>query len=168
MGSTLLNTQSSLILKLTTNASLSVKLIHGHYFYIDEYLFRVSAVLITGSGGPAGNGAELYVPSSGISCRLPSLPNYRTGHTSDSNGVLCGGSESDSCVQWNLETRSWEEYLALDVDRVHHVSWTPDPEIGTYLIGGFKESTTTIIKPDKSLEAGFIIKHDYPAELSMK
>ena len=67
-----------------------------------------------------------------------------------------------------MEKGSWEDHLTMDVERVYHVSWTPDPEIGTYLIGGFDESTTTIIRPDGSLEAGFIIKHDYPAELSMK
>ena len=130
----------------------------------------VSAVLITGSEGGGGNDAELYVPSSGISCRLPYLPDYRSGHTIDSNGVLCGGSGSTSysCIKFNLEEGSWEDFLTLDVERAYHVSWTPDPEIGTYLIGGFDESTTTIIRPDGSLEAGFIIKHDYPAELSMK
>ena len=72
------------------------------------------------------------------------------------------------CVKWSSETGTWEELeLPLDVDRAFHVSWTPDPEIGTYLIGGVGESTTTIVKPDESLETGFVLKHNIPAELSM-
>ena len=52
--------------------------------------------------------------------------------------------------------------LTLDVERYSHVSWTPGPEIGTYLIGngGDNMRTTTLIKPDGTQELGFSLKYD--------
>ena len=52
--------------------------------------------------------------------------------------------------------------ITLDVQRYSHVSWTPEPEIGTYLIGngGDNMRTTTLIKPDGTQELGFSLKYD--------
>ena len=76
---------------------------------------------------------------------------------------MCGGysGTSTSCVQWSSDTGTWEEHLTLDAGRAFHVSWTPDPDIGTYLMGGGGESikTTTLVKPDGSQEAGFNLKY---------
>ena len=62
----------------------------------------------------------------------------------------------------NTVTGTWDESLTLDVNRAFHVSWTPDPDIGTYLMGGGGESikTTTLVKRDGSQEAGFNLKYD--------
>ena len=120
---------------------------------------QISAVLIT--GGYAGKGlstVELYHPASGTTCIIPNLPDARTMHTQDNN-LLCGGYFTrDTCLQWNSVNATWEELLTLDVKRFAHVSWTPDPDIGTYLMGGGdKESrgTTTLITPDGGQEQGF-------------
>ena len=77
---------------------------------------------------------------------------------------MCGGHfTADSCVQWSSANGTWDEYLTLDVWRAYHVSWTPDPDIGTYLMGGGGTSeagnTTTLIKPDGSQEQGFNLKY---------
>ena len=68
---------------------------------------------------------------------------------------------STSCVQWSSVNGTWK-YFNLNVSRSYHVSWTPDPSIGTYLMGGRKpdaENSTTLIKPDGSQEAGFSLKY---------
>ena len=76
---------------------------------------------------------------------------------------MCGGSDtSDTCVQWNSDNGTWEDYITLDVGRSYHVSWTPDPDLGTYLIGGDGSeamNTTTLIKPEGSQEPGFSLKY---------
>ena len=75
---------------------------------------------------------------------------------------MCGGYyTSYSCLQWSSVNGTWEEYLTLDVGRRLHVSWTPDPDIGTYLMGGEWEAgtTTTLIKQDRSQEPGFSLKY---------
>ena len=128
------------------------------------------AVLITGGTSSPRDTAELYVPSSGVSCTLPQLPDdYRYEHSVDSKGLLCGGQGSTtsqctgacSCLQWSPNTGSWQDLLTLSVSRADHVSWTPGPDIGTYLMGGsYSMLTTTLIKPDGTPEPGFVLKHN--------
>jgi len=102
------------------------------------------------------------VPSTNVSCSLPQLPDGRYRHTLESSGLLCGGwYTEDSCLQWSPDTGSWEYLLTLDVSRSDHVSWTPGPDIGTYLMGGrVSERTTTLIKPDGTQEPGFPLQYD--------
>ena len=111
-----------------------------------------SAVLITGGYGKVGTGiertAELYLPKSKQSCKLPGLPIGRRDHSSD-DALLCGGDYHDgmleaatTCVQWRPDTGTWvrSHTLSMDPDdyRGYHVSWTPDNINinGTYLMGG--------------------------------
>ena len=50
------------------------------------------AVLITGGiSDDTRRTAELYLPSSGVSCTLPNMPDQIHGHTVESSGLLCGG-----------------------------------------------------------------------------
>ena len=103
------------------------------------------------------------MPSSSVSCSLPQLPDDRWEHTLESSGLLCGGwHTSDTCLQWSPDTGSWELLLTLDAGRYDHVSWTPEPDIGTYLMGGHgsKLRTTTLIKPDGTQEPGFPLHYD--------
>ena len=109
--------------------------------------------------------AELYLPSSGVSCSLPNLPDLRLDHSLEITGLLCGGgySHRDSCIQWNSNAGTWERSITLDVERYAHVSWTPETGIGTYLMGGWEPEmmrTTTLIKPGGAPEAGFPLKYD--------
>ena len=133
------------------------------------------AVLITGSSHyGSSDTTELYVPSTGVSCTLPDIPQPNIGsglfyHTLDS-GLICGGYYTyDICLKWRTDTGTWEEYITLDIRRYDHVSWTPSPEIGTYLMGGHVHNnidndngagnTTTLIKPDGTQEPGFPLKY---------
>ena len=128
-----------------------------------------AGVLITGgyNSGGALNTAEIYLPSSGASCILPQLPQLyspRFDHTVEQTGLLCGGSlTTDTCLQWSSETSTWEPSLTLNTgSRTRHVSWTPGPAIGTYLIGGGGAAGTTssLIKPDGSQEPGFTLNYN--------
>ena len=120
----------------------------------------ISAVLIT--GGFSDQSSELYHPLTGASCRLPKFPDATTRyyHTVD-NHLLCGGHmSSGNCLQWSPVNGTWESFT-LNVTRYYHVSWTPDTDNGTYLMGGsWSWNSTTLIKPDGSQEEGFGLKYE--------
>ena len=125
-------------------------------------MYYIVGVLITGGTQdifPAT--AELYVPSTGESCTLPSLPDNREFHTSSKGGLICGGFYSPfSCLLWSPDTASWEEAIdRLDVGRAEHVSWTPSSGNGTYLMGGGSWETT-LVTSYGSQEPSFTVKHD--------
>ena len=122
----------------------------------------IAGVLITGGFGTSDT-AELYVPLSGASCTLPSLPDIRAYHTVSEGGLICGGDATqDSCIMWSPDSGTWEAALTLDFNRVFHVSWTPSSGTGTYLMGGGSASrrTTTLITNDGSQDQGFPLKYD--------
>ena len=92
-------------------------------------------MLITGGfniGYTGHNSSELYLPSSGKSCIIPGHDKFETVHTQD-NLLVCGGSD---CLLWSSITGSWNKTITGQPKRTYHVSWSPSPEIGTYLIGG--------------------------------
>ena len=129
--------------------------------FLDLLLVNIIAILITG-GGSNLKSAELYLPPLRSSCILPSLPDDRVFHSVD-NDILCGGGQytTDSCLQWTPSSGSWVELLTLDIERMQHVTWTPGSGIGTYLIGGYcNRSTTTLINPDGTQERGFTLEYD--------
>ena len=107
------------------------------------------------------------MPSSDVSCTLPIMPecaddgtsySARFGHTISKDGLVCGGDRFSysTCTQWTPEMGSWGECRWLDVGREDHVAWTPNNGSGTYLMGGRGSfSTTTLIRPDGTVEPGF-------------
>ena len=122
------------------------------------------AVLITGGHNTgAGGTVELFVPGSGAACRLPQLPDSREFHSQDSE-LLCGGSGTEeNCLRWIPAQGLWSVSHYLGVNRAFHVSWTPDTDIGTFLMGGYtaaSQASTTLLKPDGSQELGFPLKYD--------
>ena len=46
---------------------------------------------------------------------------------------------------WNPDTGTWNTSQKLSERRDAHCSWTPDPQGGTYLIGGVHSPSTTEI-----------------------
>ena len=131
------------------------------YRIASKNILYIAGLLITG-GVPVYDTAELYIPSTGASCTLPSLPDDRWHHTVTEGGLLCGGANTRvSCIQWSPDSGTWEEALTLDVRRSQHVSWTPSSGAGTYLMGGYdSKRTTTLINNDGSQEPGFPLKYD--------
>ena len=140
------------------------KFFHTSYQFksADIILDFLAAVLISGGLPSSDVGNELYLASSGSSCRLPPSPDDRVGHTLESGGLLCGGEDTpDTCLQWSAVTGTWEESVTLEAGRDYHVSWTPDPSIGTFLMGDwYGGRTTTLIRPDGTQEPGFTLQHD--------
>ena len=144
-------------------------------------MYYIAAVLITG-GKPDTpypySTAELYLPSTGVSCTLPSIPGYPEGgynwwdHTVTRGGLICGGQWYDrSCLLWSPDTGIWEDpgapawgdWNTLDIPRYEHVSWTPSSGNGTYLMGGFLPGgnpTTTLITSDGSQKQGFNLQYE--------
>ena len=134
---------------------------------------NIAGVLITGSKPDLPypySTAELYLPSTGASCTLPSIPGYpgysRWGHTVSEGGLICGGRwYSRDCLLWSPDTGTWEEdIIYLDVARYEHISWTPSSgNNGTYLMGGYLPLpgtlTTTLITSDGSFKTGFTLKY---------
>ena len=128
---------------------------------LNEFHF-ISAVLITG-GSSATRSAEVYHPATGGSCRLPDLPDDRYSHTQD-GALTCGGArQRTSCLKWSPDSGTWTPSHTLTDYRAEHVSWTPDPSLGTYLIGGGDggiDPRSELVKPDGSVEQGFSLKYD--------
>ena len=121
------------------------------------------AVLITG-GTYNRRSAEVFLPETGHSCRLSDLPDERLDHTQD-GALTCGGfggqNQRISCLKWSPDSGTWTQSHTLTEERYGHVSWTPDPSLGTFLIGGISNPRTSeLIKPDGSVEQGFSLKYD--------
>ena len=107
---------------------------------------------------------ELYVPSTGVLCTLPSLPEAIQSHTMENSGLLCSTSYPDyTCLQWSPDTGTWKKLLNLDSHRSTSVSWTPVTGNGTYLMGGSGSypsyDTTTLVRHDGIQEPGFPLKY---------
>ena len=72
---------------------------------------------MSGGSPSAGQSVEVYVPSTGLQCKLPDLPDVRYGHTMEAKTV-CGGLKSDdtktSCITLNLTSAgTWKETINL-------------------------------------------------------
>ena len=98
---------------------------------------------------------------------MPDLPDDRYWHTQD-GALTCGGwdegqAESNSCLKWSPDSGTWTQSHTLTEERYGHISWTPDPSLGTYLIGGFSfynMRTSELVKIDGSVEQGISLKYD--------
>ena len=96
---------------------------------------------------------------------MPDLPDDRYWHTQD-GALTCGGppGPDTSCLKWSPDSGTWTPSHTLTDYRAEHVSWTPDPSLGTYLIGKLSNyndmRTSELVKPDGSVEQGFSLKYD--------
>jgi hypothetical protein len=96
-------------------------------------IISMPGIIISG-GTDAGQSVEVFVPSTGLSCSLPALPDYRNGHTMDSL-LICGGygSSSDTtCLSFT--SGQWITSHTLVEQRYAHISW--QTEQGLVLMGG--------------------------------
>jgi hypothetical protein len=87
------------------------------------------------SGGyGADTNVEVYVPSTGQSCSLPSLPAEREGHTMDSLYICGGGYSSSRTNCLHFSSGQWYTSHTLVEKRSGHSSWQTDQ--GLVLMGG--------------------------------
>ena len=75
------------------------------------------------------------------------------GHTQDGS-LMCGGFHKESCSEWNSDSGIWNwKFLTLPRNKEDHASWTPQSDVGTYLMGGADDSwKTTLVKPDGTVQ----------------
>ena len=136
-------------------------------FLVSIILPFLEAVLITGGGRDATyalESAELFLPWSGSTCSLPSLPKigryggWRLSHT-QSGSTLCGGffhSNRKTCVKW--ERGDWvKQALTLSQDRYSSSVWTT--EQGHYIMGGYGSDMTSENVEENSARPSFSMKY---------
>ena len=123
-----------------------------------------SALLITGGVIADVDGvyhsAEVFLPFTSTSCKLPGMVFERYGHTLD-NLLACGGccvdtgyGEFRNCEEFSPATGLWTNtFHTLQEERYGHVSWSV--EEGTLLMGGDSGYTSEIVKHDGTTETSF-------------
>ena len=74
--------------------------------WFTENISIPAAILITG-GDKTEQSAEVFLPWSNTTCRLPSLPDERYEHVQSSKLICGGGYASKSCLKWNLQGGGW-------------------------------------------------------------
>jgi hypothetical protein len=87
----------------------------------------ISGIIITGGRG-AYTSTELFLPHTGKTCSLQSLPDNRYQHSMDvveNKIIVCGGTSSQtSCLQFHStsSTGSWTHYATLAQRRYGHTT----------------------------------------------
>ena len=90
--------------------------------------------IILSGGWGAWTSVEVFVPSTGLSCSLPALPDQRSYHTMDSL-LICGGWDSSTATTClSFTSGQWITSHTLVEERFHHTSW--QTEQGLVLMGG--------------------------------
>ena len=91
--------------------------------------------IILSGGYGAHTSVEVFVPSTGLSCSLPALPDERYEHTMDSL-LICGGIYTSTAATTCLSFTSgqWITSHTLVEKRADHTSW--QTEQGLVLMGG--------------------------------
>merc|ERR1711892_755721 len=97
------------------------------------------AILLSG-GIYTYDNVEVFSPSTGLSCSLPSLPDSRYGHTMDSTFICGGGNPPSTCLTFS--SGKWITSQRI-TSRYAHTSW--ETEQGVVLMGGDDHPTTSEI-----------------------
>ena len=105
------------------------------------------AILLSGgydADDTVNRSVEVFSPSTGQSCSLPSLPDERFRHTMDSL-LICGGYDSASTASSCLSFSSgqWVFSHTLEEGRADHTSWQREQDI--LLMGGYVPYTSEIV-----------------------
>merc|ERR1711902_458916 len=127
-----------------------------------------TAALIISGGYPldsAGISVEVFVPTTGQHCQLPSLPGGRRSDHSVNDRTICGGgvynvysASRRSCLTLN-SNGNWLETTSLLEQRYHHSSWASPS--GLILMGGRgSKRTTEKIEADGTSTYSFELKYD--------
>eukprot|EP00091_Calanus_sinicus_P017868 TRINITY_DN3888_c0_g1_i2.p1 TRINITY_DN3888_c0_g1~~TRINITY_DN3888_c0_g1_i2.p1 ORF type:complete len:316 (-),score=66.45 TRINITY_DN3888_c0_g1_i2:89-1036(-) len=154
-----------MVLSLTLFLSLS-----SHQILSSPASTRAEECIII-SGGDGGDGlhtsVQVFNPSTGLSCSLPSLPEGRIYHTQDGL-MVCGGGPSDkrqNCVTFT--SGEWVLSHTLVNQRMVHNGWMTDQ--GLLLLGGGNHPFSTEIVTagvEQGVES-FAMKYDTRNACSM-
>jgi hypothetical protein len=98
-------------------------------------------IILSGGVGPFTR-VEVFVPSTGLSCSLPALPDERFDHTMDSL-LICGGYDSSTLTTClSFASGQWVTSHTLE-GRYDHTSW--QTRQGLVLMGGYGSPDTSEI-----------------------
>ena len=120
----------------------------------------IAGIIISGGYSPGDRDpvstTEVWIPSTGVQCRLADLPKKTAEHTY-SDGLICGGvgrsrEGRNSCVKWT--GRSWKTWVIQETIRVGHSAW--NSSAGVVLLG---DLSAEIIKGEDSVEKYFDMKY---------
>jgi len=123
-------------------------------------------VISGGDDTSAYKSVEVYVPSTGMSCLLPALPENRIYHTMD-DLTVCGGTYTkETCV--SFISGEWVTSQPLVHQRMVHCSW--QTEEGLLLLGGGNQPLTSEIVPLSGQDGGlsFDMQYDTRNACSMR
>ena len=119
----------------------------------------MTGLLIAGGDGDFQEASvEVYVPSTGYSCSLPSLPHYREDHTM-TGMTVCGGAGLEglnqvlltSCI--SFLSGEWVTSHSLPEERWYHNSWVMGAD-SILLLGGLESPDTTDVVSEGVYEGG--------------
>jgi len=113
------------------------------------------------SGGDSYGSVEVFNPTTGQSCELPSLPYQRFRHTMDGM-TICGGVSDDNgntCLTFS--SGQWVNSHTLTQDRSDHCSWSTSD--GIVLLGGdmwdSQTTTETVRQGELDSQPGFTLQY---------
>ena len=111
---------------------------------ITPIIISMPGIILSGGNG-AKTSVEVFVPSTGLSCSLPTLPDQRYDHTMDSL-LICGGYDDSSpstCLSFT--SGQWMTSHTLLERWCTHTSW--QTEQGLVLMGGlYRPYTSEIVE----------------------
>ena len=108
-------------------------------------IITMPGIIISGGGdGDKLTSVEVFVPSTGLSCSLPGLPDDRYRHTMDGL-LICGGSYYETATTcMSFTSGQWNTSHTLVERRYIHTSW--QTEQGLVLMGGvYSKNTSEIV-----------------------
>jgi hypothetical protein len=114
------------------------------------------------SGGVFETSVEVFVPSTGLSCSLPALPDYMWDHTMDSL-LICGGPSSSTAITcMSFSSGQWINSNTLVSGKCDHTSW--QTEQGVVLMGGNYSPYTSEIVDTAGGQGGSSFAMQYSTE----
>ena len=108
---------------------------------------EVAGLLIAG-GQKTSHSVEVFLPSTGSQCFLPSLPGTGKVEHLQSGNVLCGGLLGDDCVTWSHG--GWQETASVLSRRGSGLAGL---EEGILVLGGVEGSDL--------VDTGLVIRDDF-------
>ena len=88
---------------------------------------------------------EVFIPSSNLSCSLPSLPQDRYYHTIDGL-YICGGEGAIANNCLHFMSGQWTSSYTMVRMRRGHTSWMTDQ--GLVLMGGYDSADSEMVPTD--------------------
>ena len=111
-------------------------------------------ILITGGENAEELSAEIFVPSTNVSCNFVRLPRQRRGHSQDGYEVCGGDRNPQTCDTWSTDGTWRTSQSRLLHGRSYHNSWKSRE--GLVLMGGTSSSQTTeLLKPNGTRQSNF-------------